>query len=77
MLPLRVAFKLLKKALGFRTLLDVIPLDAALVRGSHGLVHDHPADSPVLLSSTPLSLPEPPHVTDVKRIVLEQLFARL
>jgi predicted AlkP superfamily pyrophosphatase or phosphodiesterase len=31
-----VGWKLLKRSLGFRTLLDVIPLDAALVRGSHG-----------------------------------------
>jgi predicted AlkP superfamily pyrophosphatase or phosphodiesterase len=33
---LTVAWKLLKKSAGFRTLLDVIPLDATLVRGSHG-----------------------------------------
>jgi predicted AlkP superfamily pyrophosphatase or phosphodiesterase len=31
-----VGWKLAKKALGFRTLLDVIPLDASLVKGSHG-----------------------------------------
>jgi predicted AlkP superfamily pyrophosphatase or phosphodiesterase len=31
-----VGWKLAKKAFGFRTLLDVIPLDASLVRGSHG-----------------------------------------
>lgn len=76
LLPLRVAFKLLKKALGFRTLLDVIPLDATLVRGSHGLVHSDPKDCPVLLSSTPLELPERVHATHVKRIVLESLFGR-
>ena len=29
--------RLLQKKLGFRTLFDVVPLDAALVRGSHGL----------------------------------------
>ncbi|HEX2882891.1 MAG TPA: nucleotide pyrophosphatase/phosphodiesterase family protein [Polyangiaceae bacterium] len=74
LLPLRVAFKLLKKALGFRTLLDVIPLDASLVRGSHGLVHDDPNDCPVLLSSEPLKLGERVHATHVKRIVLESLF---
>jgi len=33
---LTVGRKLALKALGFRTLLDVIPLDATLVRGSHG-----------------------------------------
>jgi predicted AlkP superfamily pyrophosphatase or phosphodiesterase len=31
-----VGWKLAKKTLGFRTLMDVIPLDATLVRGSHG-----------------------------------------
>ncbi len=29
--------RLLQKKLGFRTLFDVVPLDASLVRGSHGL----------------------------------------
>ncbi|MGJ8674131.1 alkaline phosphatase family protein [Rubritalea sp.] len=33
---LRIAKFLLKKKLGFRGLLDVIPLDATLVKGSHG-----------------------------------------
>src|SRR5205814_4935815 len=35
---LKVGATLLKKALGFRYLMDVIPLDASLVRGSHGLL---------------------------------------
>ncbi|MBE7210656.1 MAG: alkaline phosphatase family protein, partial [Gluconacetobacter diazotrophicus] len=46
----RVAGFLLKKRLGLRALLDVIPLDATLVRGSHGRVPDDPADGPVLLA---------------------------
>ena len=33
---LTVGWKLARKGLGFRTLLDVIPLDASLVQGSHG-----------------------------------------
>jgi predicted AlkP superfamily pyrophosphatase or phosphodiesterase len=33
----KVGLTLLKKQLGFRYLMDVIPLDASLVRGSHGL----------------------------------------
>ncbi|HET7218011.1 MAG TPA: nucleotide pyrophosphatase/phosphodiesterase family protein [Vicinamibacterales bacterium] len=33
---LTVGWKLAKRSLGFRTLLDVIPLDATLVKGSHG-----------------------------------------
>jgi predicted AlkP superfamily pyrophosphatase or phosphodiesterase len=39
---LRVAGKLLKKKLGFRVLMDLIPLDPSLVKGSHGTC---PADS--------------------------------
>ena len=34
--PLKIAQFLLKKKLGFRTLMDIIPLDASLVKGSHG-----------------------------------------
>ena len=33
---LQVGWKLARRKMGFRTLLDVIPLDATLVRGSHG-----------------------------------------
>ena len=33
---LSVGWKLAKKSLGFRMLMDVIPLDASLVKGSHG-----------------------------------------
>lgn len=45
---LRIARTLLKKKLGFRTLMDVIPLDASLVKGSHGRRPD-PADYPILV----------------------------
>jgi hypothetical protein len=33
---MNIALRLLKKELGFRTLMDIIPLDASLVGGSHG-----------------------------------------
>ena len=46
----RVLFKLLKKKLGFRMLMDVIPLDASLVKGSHGCRPENQADWPVLIS---------------------------
>ncbi len=48
---LRIVGKLLKKKLGFRMLMDVIPLDPSLVKGSHGAC---PADStewPVLIGT--------------------------
>ncbi|NOT31231.1 MAG: alkaline phosphatase family protein [Planctomycetes bacterium] len=50
---LRVALRLAQKALGMRYLMDVIPLDATLVKGSHGRLPDDPRDGPVFLSSAP------------------------
>ena len=47
----KVAGKLLKKKLGFRTVLDIIPLDATLIKGSHGRVPDDKADYPILVSN--------------------------
>jgi hypothetical protein len=51
---LRVARRLVQKKLGMRYLMDVIPLDPKLVRGSHGRLPDDPRDGPVFLSSRPL-----------------------
>jgi len=48
---LHVARRLAQKKLGLRYLMDVIPLDALLVRGSHGLLPATPEEGPVFLSS--------------------------
>jgi predicted AlkP superfamily pyrophosphatase or phosphodiesterase len=48
---LKILWKLFKKKLGFRILMDVIPLDAALVHGSHGRVPVDQQDWPVLITS--------------------------
>jgi predicted AlkP superfamily pyrophosphatase or phosphodiesterase len=48
---LNIARFLLKKKLGLRGLLEVIPLDAALVRGSHGRDQVPEAERPVVLGS--------------------------
>ncbi len=48
---LRLAWKLLRKKLGFRTLMDVIPLDASLVRGSHGTCPTSSDEWPVLIGT--------------------------
>lgn len=50
---LKVGLKLARKMLGFRMLMDVIPLDATLVRGSHGRVPEDAADWPVLIGDFP------------------------
>jgi predicted AlkP superfamily pyrophosphatase or phosphodiesterase len=45
----RALYRLLQKKLGFRTLFDVVPLDASLVRGSHGVPAAQAADRPLLI----------------------------
>jgi len=72
---LKVATRLLRRKLGFRTLLDVIGLDASVVRGSHGRVPDDPQRGPLLMSSEPDLLPEGPIRSEgVKRIILDHVF---
>ena len=46
----RILWRLLQKRLGFRMLMDVIPLDATLVNGSHGACPPDPRDYPLLLA---------------------------
>ncbi|MCC9020693.1 MULTISPECIES: alkaline phosphatase family protein [Flavobacterium] len=49
-----ILFKLIKKKLGFRTLMNVIPLDASLVKGSHGCIPDKKEDKPILITKNKL-----------------------
>jgi predicted AlkP superfamily pyrophosphatase or phosphodiesterase len=73
----KIGWKLAQRALGLRTLLDVIPLDASLVRGSHGRVGDRDEDGPVFLSSEPDLLPPGPVApTAVKELILDHVFGR-
>ena len=71
---LRIAATLAKKALGFRYLMEVIPLDASLVRGSHGRVTDRLEDGPVFISSEKESARDAVESTDVRDLILEHLF---
>jgi predicted AlkP superfamily pyrophosphatase or phosphodiesterase len=50
---LKIARKLAARKLGFRNLLDVIPLDATLVKGSHGAAPADPLDGAMLATSRP------------------------
>jgi predicted AlkP superfamily pyrophosphatase or phosphodiesterase len=72
---MKVGMKLARSKLGFRTLLDVIPLDAGLVRGSHGRVTDDPRRGAVFLSSEPELVPETIRATDVKEVILSHVFS--
>jgi predicted AlkP superfamily pyrophosphatase or phosphodiesterase len=73
---LRIAWRLLQKRLGFRALMDVIPLDATLVKGSHGL---RPADSrdwPVLIGGPQAPVPAGPmEGADVYHVIRRQVLA--
>jgi predicted AlkP superfamily pyrophosphatase or phosphodiesterase len=60
---LKVAGKLLRKKLGFRILMDVIPLDASLVKGSHGTCPASSDEWPVLIGAG--TAPTPIAATDV------------
>ncbi len=51
LIKLRAGYKLLRKKLGFRYLMDVIPLDATLIKGSHGRVGTAPQHHPVLIGT--------------------------
>jgi hypothetical protein len=50
---LHAARRLLQKKLGFRMTMDVVPLDATIVRGSHGLPAADPLDRPILVGHGP------------------------
>ncbi len=67
----KIAKFLLKKKLGFRALLDVIPLDASLVKGSHGCCPKSKNDWPVFIS--PHSVPPEITSTDVYDHLLSQI----
>jgi predicted AlkP superfamily pyrophosphatase or phosphodiesterase len=72
---LSVGARLIKKKLGFRYLMDVISLDATLVKGSHGRPTDDAAAGPLFITSEPDLLDDGPvAATDVKGLVLRHLF---
>jgi len=50
---LKIARRLLQKKLGFRMLMNVIPLDATLVKGSHGRRPSDKKDWPVMIVQKP------------------------
>ena len=72
---LAVASRLARKAMGLRVLMDVIGLDAGIVRGSHGRPTDRAEDGPLFISSAPGLLAEGPvAATAVKQLLLDHVF---
>jgi predicted AlkP superfamily pyrophosphatase or phosphodiesterase len=71
---LRIGWRLAQKLLGFRYLMDVIPLHGDWVKGSHGRLPDDPRHGPVLLGSHRRLAPAaPPVMTDVFDLILQHL----
>jgi predicted AlkP superfamily pyrophosphatase or phosphodiesterase len=62
---LKILWRLLQKRLGFRMLMNVIPLDASLVKGSHGR-NNGAQDNPLLIA--------PAHATSAKSIDSSEVF---
>ena len=72
---LAIGWRLAKRALGLRALMDVVPLDATLVKGSHGRPTDDAAEGPLLLTSEPRLTPDRPiAATDVRDLILAHVF---
>lgn len=66
----RAALALGRKRLGFRYLMNVVPLDPSPVRGSHGRLPDDPRDGPVLLCSDPDAGRDRFKATEVRDLLL-------
>jgi len=68
---LRAARGLLRKKLGLRYVMDVVPLDPSPVRGTHGRLPDDPDDGPVLLCSEPSVARDRFAATEVRDLLLD------
>jgi predicted AlkP superfamily pyrophosphatase or phosphodiesterase len=68
---LRAGYKLLRKKAGLRYVMDVIPLDATLVKGSHGNINNSQAFHPVIITGD--ALEKTLKATEVHQVIWEQL----
>jgi predicted AlkP superfamily pyrophosphatase or phosphodiesterase len=70
----RAGLALARKKLGFRYLMEIVPLDASYVKGSHGIPNEKVEDGPMLISSRPDLLPEETlPATDMFDVMLRHL----
>jgi predicted AlkP superfamily pyrophosphatase or phosphodiesterase len=74
LIKLRAGYKLARKLLGFRYLMDVIPLDATLVKGSHGTVNTPREYYPICITDSSLKNSEIEAI-DVYKVIWEHLTA--
>lgn len=68
---LRAGYKLLRKKAGFRYVMDVIPLDATLIKGSHGRINTKEEFKPILV--TPNKIDKTLTPVDVYQVIWESL----
>lgn len=68
---LKIGSKVLKKKLGFRYLMDVIPLDATLVKGAHGRIPESDLDKPLLVGDSSLISSEKIQPTEVFELIIK------
>ena len=73
---LSAAWKLMRRKMGFRGLMDVIsPSRTDLVKGTHGRLTERPEDGPLVISSHPELMPEGAvRAVDFKALVLAHIF---
>lgn len=69
-LPLKIGGKLIKKKLGLRMLMDLIPLDASLIKGSHGRLPDAPEEGAIMIGPKILQR-NTLHMTDIHHLILD------
>ena len=70
---LRAGYKLLRKKTGFRYVMDVIPLDATLIKGSHGRMGGSPAYHPIIITDQKV-VTDTLTAVDVFDIISQHLF---
>jgi predicted AlkP superfamily pyrophosphatase or phosphodiesterase len=69
---LRAAYKLIRKKAGLRYVMDVIPLDATLIKGSHGRINTSSEFHPLIITDKKLNK-EKLQAIDVYNIIWESL----
>ena len=73
----KIIWKLLKKKLGFRTVLDIIPIDASLIKGSHGRLPESEEDYPVFISNnSDIDLKKQLVATDIYHLLQEHVIEK-
>ena len=74
-IKLRAGYKLARKLLGFRYLMDVIPLDATLIKGSHGGTLASREYYPILISDEKIGESDI-QATDVYEVIWQSVFGK-